>query len=233
MKRIEYRLLLLFCLLLTSISAQAITLSPFDVRYHVYRGNIHVANSQFSLKKEQSEWVWFMKTRPRGIYSWLTKKKPFTETRLQNDGNDYKLLLEKNGDYPKKPAKSNTWFDHANKTIYSMNGKQVSQLELPENIYNYHSIHLLYPLMLEQNTAQVTVYFYKKGKILEATLTLEKQVELPSKKDTMIVDKVTQVFKGSTKKMVYYYRGNTLAPLKIEQIKPGKDTSVMWRVDSQ
>ena len=229
----EYRFFLLIFLLLTSISVQAITLSPFDARYHVYRGDIHVANSQFSLKKEQSEWVWFMKTRPRGIYSWLTKKKPFTETRLQDDRHEYKLLLEKNGDYPKKPAKSNTWFDYENKTIYHMNGKQISQLKLPKNIYNYHNIHLIYPLMLEQNTNKMSVNFYKKGKLLETTLTLEKQVKLPSKKDSMIVDKVTQVFTGSNKKMIYYYKGDTLAPLKIEQLKPGKDTSVMWRVDSQ
>ena len=78
-----------------------------------------------------------------------------------------------------------------------------------------------------------SVNFYKKGKLLETTLTLEKQVKLPSKKDSMIVDKVTQVFTGSNKKMIYYYKGDTLAPLKIEQLKPGKDTSVMWRVDSQ
>ena len=233
MMRIEIHFFLLIFLLLPGVNAQALTLTPFDVNYHVYRGDIHVANSQLSLKKKQSEWVWLMKTRPRGIYSWLTRKKPFAETRLQDNGQEFPILLEKTGDYPKKPAKRNTWFDHANQTIYSMNGKQISQIDLPENVYNYHSIHLVYPLMLEQDTPQISVNFYKRGKLLETTLTLEKQVELASKKNSMIVDKVTQTFKNSNKKMIYYYQGDSLAPLKIEQIKPGKDSSVMWRVDSQ
>lgn len=232
MKTPVFRVVLLIALLFTGINTEALTLSSFDARYHVYRGDIHVANSQFTLKKQQSEWVWSMNTRPRGIYSWLTRKKPFAETRLQDIEYDYQILLERTGDYPQKPASRNTWFDHTHKTLYSMNGKKISQLELPDNVYNYHSIHLLYPQMLEQNTDQITVNFYKKGKLQESTLELEQQVKLPSKKTTMIVDKVTHTFKDSNKTLIYYYQGDTFAPLKIEHIKPGKDSSVMWRVES-
>ncbi len=230
---INKRFFLLITLLLSCFNAQALNLSPFNVRYHVYRGDIHVANSQFSFKQQNSEWVWYMQTSPRGIYSWLTSKKPFAETRIQQPLQEIQLLLEMTGDYPDKPAEQNTWFDHQNKKIYSMNGSQISNLEMKDNIYNYHSVQLLYPLMLEHNETQKTINFYKRGKLIESTLTLEKQVELPSKKDKIIVDKVTQAFKDSNNTMIYYYQGETLAPLKIEQVKPGKDSSVMWRVDSR
>lgn len=227
------RFFLLIFLLLTGFNARAITISPFDVRYHVYRGDIHVANTQFSLTKQQFEWVWFMRTSPRGMYSWLTRKKPFAETRMQETEQDIQLLLEKTGNYPEKQAKRNSWFDHVNKKVYSMNGRVIRKLDLTENVYNYHSVHLLYPQMLEKDSLQMTINFYKRGKLLESTLILQKHIELPAKSGKMIVDKVTQTFKDSNKKMVYYYQGKTLAPLKIEQITPGKDKSVMWRIDSK
>jgi len=228
----KIRYLLLTALLITGFNVQAIELSPFDTRYFVYRGNTHVAISQFSLKKYRSEWVWRMNTGPRGIFSWLTPKKPFAETRMQETANDIQLLLETSGDYPNKPAKRNTWFDHTNKKIYSMKAKEIKQLKLPENIYNYHSVHLLHPRMLASNNVKMDINFFKRGKLLKSTLTLEKQVELPVKKGKMVVDKITQTFKDSGKKLIYYYQGETLAPLKIEHSKPGKDKSVMWRIDS-
>ncbi len=226
------RYLLLTALLLTGFNVQAIELSPFDARYFVYRGNTHVAISKFTLKKHRSEWVWRMNTGPRGIYSWLTPKKPFAETRMQETGKDTQLLLEITGDYPKKPAKRNTWFDHTNKKIYSMKGQEIKQLKLPEDTYNYHSVHLLHPRMLADNNLKMDINFFKRGKLLKSTLILEKQIELPVKKGKMVVDKITQTFKDSGKKLIYYYHGDTLAPLKIEHIKPGKDKSVMWRMDS-
>ncbi len=195
-------------------------------------GNMYVAKSYFTFNKENSEWVWIMKTRPRGIYSWLTSKEPFAETRLQEKQSEIQLLLERTGDYPDKPADRNTWFDHQNKKIYSMNKQEISVLDLKDNVYNYHSVHLLHPLLVEQNLSEKKIQFYKRGKLIESTLKLEKQVEITVEKKKMIADKITQTFKDSKNILIYYYQGPTLAPLKIEQIKPGKDNSIMWRVDS-
>jgi len=229
---VNTRYLLLIALLLTGFNVQAIELSPFDARYFVYRGNTHVAISHFILKKHQSEWIWRMDTGPRSIYSWLTPKKPFAETRMQEVRGETLLLLESTGDYPKKPAKRNSWFDHTHKKIYSMKGQVIKQLKLPENTYNYHSVHLMHPRMLANNSLKEEINFFKRGKLLKSTLILEKKLELPVKKGKMVVDKITQTFEGSGKKLVYYYQGETLAPLKIEHTKPGKDKSVMWRIDS-
>ena len=216
-------------LLLLGLSVQAQDIIPFEADYKVFRGNSYIADSRLTLKNEQGEWIWRMDTKARGIYKWLTRKRPFIETRMQQIGHKLRLLLEKSGDYPDKRPKWSSWFDHDSKLIYSMKGDKTKKQALPENVYNFHSIHLLYPQMRQQNEARKTVNFFKKGKLVESTLTLEKDVELKDRKKHLQVDKLTQKFSGSKKYFIYYYHGNALAPLKIEQINPGKDSSVMWR----
>ncbi len=225
------RPLLLAFALFASQGVQAQDIEAFDVRYHVYRGDMHVANSQFSLSRHNDSWIWSMKTAPRSIYRWLTHKKPYAETHTLSRRNDFQLLLEHTGDYPEQPPTQSSWFDHTNQTIYFMHGSDISQMALPENTYNYHSVHLLYPLMREQNRSQMTINFYREGKLNESTLILEKQQPLDPKSPQTMVDRVTQSFAGSAKKMIYSYQPGNLAPLKIEQIKPGKDINVMRRAD--
>ncbi len=198
----------------------------------MFRGNSYIADSRLTLKNEQGEWIWRMDTKARGIYKWLTRKRPFIETRMQKiGGNKLRLLLETSGDYPDKLPKRSSWFDHKGELIYSMKGDTIKKQALPQDVYNFHSIHLLYPQMHQQNESNKTINFFKKGKLIESTLTLEKEVELKDRKKHLQVDKLTQKFSGSKKYFIYYYHGNTLAPLKIEQINPGKDSSVMWRQD--
>jgi hypothetical protein len=223
--------LLFFIVLLTTFNSLAQqSIEPFEARYHVYRGDTHVANSKLSLNKQNGEWVWFMNTEPRGIYSWLTKKQPFTETRMQNTPSGLQLLLENSGDYLDKPPQQSDWFDYTNRIIYHMKEGSISQIKLPDNVYNYQSVHTLYPQMLSQNKLQLSINFYRKGEITKSTLTLERDLPIPDKSGTIKVDKITQTFDQSDKQMIYYYQGESIAPLKIEQIKRGKDSSVMWRV---
>ena len=222
----------LLLVLLASFNSHAVSIEPFEARYHVYRADSHVANSKMSLKKENAEWVWSMHTEPRGMYSWLTKKRPFSKTHLQSTPSGLQLLLEQSGDHAQKPAQESSWFDYTHLIIYHMKGTTIDQIKLPGEVYNYHSVHTLYPLMLEQQTTSLKINFYRNGSISTSTLTLEKEIEIPERKSTIKVDKVTQKFDRSDKQMIYYYQGETLAPLKIEQIKPGKDSSVMWRVSA-
>lgn len=217
--------------LLSAFNVQAQSVEPFEARYHVYRGDTHVANSTLSLQKQNGEWVWYMSTEARGVYSWLTKKQPFTETRMQSTTDGLQLLLESSGDYAQKPPSQSNWFDYINRVIYHMKDGSISQLKLPDDVYNYQSIHTFYPVMLTQNKTQATINFYRNGEVSKSTLTLERDFSIPDKSSTIKVDKVTQTFDQSDKQMIYYYQGNSIAPLKIEQIKRGKDSSVMWRVD--
>ncbi len=225
------RLSLFFIAVFFSVTTLAQDIKPFKAEYKVFRGNSYIANSKLSLQNQQGEWIWRIDTKARGIYKWLTRKKPYIETRMQKIGRKLELLLESSGDYPDKLPKWSSWFDHSGKLIYSMKNGKIKKQKLPEDVYNFHSIHLLYPQMLQRNEQQKTVNFFKNGKLLKSTLILEKNVELSNKKQRMVVDKLIQKFSGSKKYFIYYYRGDTLAPLKIEQINPGKGTSVMWRQD--
>lgn len=220
----------LLLLLLLSQNGNAQDLKSFKAKYNVYRGDSLVANAQFNLQLQNGVWAWTMKTKPTGLYRWLTRKRPFAQTQMQDSAEGIRILLQHKGDYSEKPPRESSWFDYASKTIYYKKGEKIKQLELPDNIYDYHSIHLIYPMMLENNLSQTNVNFYKRGKLLKSTLSLEKQVEIPHKSSILMVDKIAQNFENSGRKIIYYYQGDTLAPVKIEQIKKGENTSVMWRM---
>lgn len=222
---------LVLALLFWSCATQALEIKPFATSYKVFRANSYIADSQFSFKKSQGEWIWRMDTRARGIYKWFTRKRPYIETRMQEIDHELKLMMELSGDYPDKMPKRSSWFDPVNKVIYYMKGDHIKTFKLPEKIYNFHSIHLLYPRMKQQGMDEISIDFFKKGELLKSTLTLQQSVELKNKNKPLRVDKVIHRFEGSNKYFIYYYHGDTLAPLKIEQINPGKESSVMWRQD--
>jgi len=227
-----YKALLFIGLLLiqSSLFAAPSTLQPFSAYYDVYRNNQHVANAHFVLNKQNDTWVWNMQTRPIGFYSWLTRKKPFSETRMSETANGLQLTQELKGDYRNKPAKEKTWFDQKNSTIYYSKGEKKKQQTIPKNLYNFQSVHLIPGIMKQQELDQFEVDFYKKGKLFKSTFKLEPAVKLKQKdKDGLVVDKLTQRLDPSDYEMIYYYHGNTLAPLKIEQLKANGDNSVMWR----
>lgn len=226
---INYRFLLPVLVIFFSVNAHALSLQPFEADYRVYRNDSHIANAHFSLKQQKGEWIWYMKTRPVGVYSWLTRKRPYAESHMQETSEGIRLFLLHSGDYSKNPPTTSSWFDYLRHTIYHMKDNKISQLELPETVYDYHSVHLLHPQMLNTGHLQTTINFYKKGKLLQSTLTLEKDLKISEDQSSKPVDKITQTFENSQKKMIYYYQGDTLAPLKIESLKPGKENVIMWR----
>ena len=221
--------ILLSSLLLMSSQGFAITLTPFTAQYEVYRNNSKVGLADFQLKQENGIWYWDMKTRVTGFYRFLTRKRPFTRTQLQVINNQPQLLIEQSGDYPDKPAKHTAWFDFNSKTLYSMKESNVTTVDLPEKVYNYHSVHLIYPLMLQQELLQIKINFYRKGGLTPSVLTLERQVQTEHNSQTITVDRITQQFENSNKTMIYDFQRDSLAPLRIEQIRPGKDTTLMIR----
>lgn len=172
-----------------------------------------------------------MNTKPKGLFKWLTRKKPFTETRMSEIPEGYRLSHISSGDYREKLATDNTFFDQNNQLIYYTNTKshKVNQLPLPENLYSYHDIHLLYARMKESGQTQMDIHFYKTGNVFKSSLKLEPQIEIPYQSGNITVDRMTQDVISSNKKMVYYYQDHSLAPLKIEKFKKGKSNTMMWR----
>ena len=207
------------------------SLEPFSAKYDVYRNDQHVANTYFNLQHKNDTWIWRMSTKPRGLFKWLTDKKPFTETEMVKSGDDYLLSKIVSGEYREKPPQDNTWFDQKNQLIYYTNStsQQKNQLALPKNLYSYQNIHLLYAQMKQSGESTLNIHFYKNGNIFKSSLTLEEDVDITHHSGSIRVDKLTQQVTNSTKTMVYYYQGHSLAPLQIVQFKDGKPVTMMWR----
>jgi hypothetical protein len=219
---------LLGLLLLCSTATNAEPLRQFEAGYSLLRNDQHIANATFRLAPRHDTWVWSMSTQPRGVYSWLTRKKPFAETHLVETPNGWQPLIEVSGDYPERSPKHAAWFDHANRLIYYAKTKSSKRLEFAPPIYNDHSIHLMYSRMKQQGVLKTSIPFYRNGRIARVKLTLEPGLRLERDGKDFAVDRLTQQFEGSDRKMIYHYTQETLAPLKIEQIK--KDVfTVMWR----
>ncbi len=222
-----------FLILLLSIEGVASTLKPFQAQYNLYRGNSHVAEADYNLSFQNGLWTWTMNTRPTSFYRWLTRKEPFTQTQMMETSEGVQLLLQHQGDYALKLPEKSSWFDHSNHNIYYKKGAKVTKIEMVDRnnalIFDYHSIHLLYLQMLKNNLRQIKVNFYKRGRLVDSTLTLEKNVALKHQSTTLTVDRMTQEFGNSNRKMIYSYLPNSLPPYKIEQIRKGKPKTVMWR----
>ena len=222
-----YSLLLL--LLVPGISV-ATEIQSFKAIYDVYRNEHKIGTANFMFKKDNGVWVWHMQTYPNAPYSWLTRKKPFAETRMLETDTGLQLSQELRGDYPDQPPRENTWFNPDKGTIYFTKGETDRQLELPGELYNVQSIHLLPRIMKQRQTKRMDIQFYKKGKLYKSRLTLEPKVLLANGTHRSIVaDKMIQQLEPSNYRMIYYYRQDAMAPLKIEQIKANGDYSVMWR----
>jgi hypothetical protein len=221
------------CLLLISSTLSASELKPFDAHYRVFRNDQHVAFADFSLHENNGTWIWLMNTEPRGIYSWLTRKRPYIETHMQkmSDGSQ-QLLIEVSGDYPDQRPNRASWFDHDNHLVYYADKKKQRKLEFETPLYNYHSINLLYLEMKQKEQTEVIIQFYKGSDLKFSKVTLQTDIEIPDGDSTIKVDKLSQDFADSKDTIQYYYQNNELAPLKIEQVK--KDyTSVLWRDDKK
>ncbi|MDJ0832662.1 MAG: hypothetical protein QNJ69_04010 [Gammaproteobacteria bacterium] len=228
-----WHLLPLLALLALGLQVDAQPLQPFKAEYDLYRGDSRVGRTQFNLAKADGNWTWYTQTRPVGIYRALTSNQPFEETQLQATAQDLQLLQHRKGKHPQQPAGEESYFDHAQGLIIFRNERNNRRLQLPAEVYNYHSIHLLYPQMDADNRSQRDIIFYKSGKLVNSQVRLDRHHQLVQDQDTLIVDRLTQSFADSAKQMIYYYQPGSLAPVKIEQLKPGKPDNVMWRISYQ
>lgn len=221
------------CLLLVSSALCASELKPFDAHYRLFRNDQHVAYADFSLHQQNGFWIWSMKTEPRGIYSWLTRKRPYIRTHMRkiSDGSQ-QLSIEVSGDYPDKNARRASWFDHDKHIAYYADKKKQRQFEFNTPLYNYHTINLLYLEMKQKAETEVVIQFYKGADLKYSKVTLQTDVEIPDGDSTIKVDKLSQDFADNKDTIQYYYLNNELAPLKIEQTKEDY-VSVMWRDDSK
>ncbi len=230
-QRLPDSLFALLFLLLALPARGATSLTEFSHDYHIYRGETTAARARMRLYSVNGYWVWQLQSEPVGWLSLLTSKRPYSETWLRMQEGEPRLMLSRSGDYEGKPAERSTWFDHDKGRLYYANADKTRQLDFHSPLYDYLTIHLLYPKLLEQPDHRLEIPFYKKGKIKKSQLILEPDVPLRSGNKTLSLDRVTHTLEGSDKRMVYYYRRGEIAPVKIEQYKGKTEKSVMWRDD--
>ena len=217
------------CLMLLSSTLAASEPEPFDAHYKVFRNGQHVAYIDFTLHQKNGIWIWSMQTEPKGIYSWLTRKRPYIETHTQSmsDGQQ-QLSIELSGDYPDKTAQRASWFDHDKHIAFYADSKSQRQFEFSSPLYNYHSINLLYRQMKQNGETEVIIEFYKGSDLQFSKVTLQRDIEIRDGDSVKKVDELSQDFADSKDTIRYYYQNNELAPLKIAQNKADY-VSEMWR----
>ena len=222
-------LLLLLCLTLISPGSSAeISLRPFSARYDLYHGGMYIAVTELSLQRSGEHWRWSTLTTARGIYSWFTGKRPYTETTFSQVECEIllrEILIADAGSDRKTESARFNWGN--SKLDVKRKGKQ-KQLHLSDPVYDYQSIHLLAAAMHQQHLNQQTTDFYRKGKLVKSSLSYSgsDKIDVNGKSVNAIV--YEQVIVKSDSTIKYYYDAeNPLLPLRIVKLKPGKKPSIL------
>ncbi len=214
--------------LVCSASIAWADLQAYEARYSLMRNGQQVGETRFRLQPVHGQWRWSMHSKPKGLFRWLTRKKPFAETWLAQTDLGWQPIIELTGDDPDRGARRATWIDHEQGRLYYASHKTQKQLAFSAPVYNYHSIHLLYRDMKDKGASERIIRFYRKGRIVDARVRLDTNVRLRTAAGPLQVDRLSQQLANSKRRMLYFYDGYDLAPRKIEQIDED-DNSVMWR----
>jgi hypothetical protein len=222
---------LLLCLLIFVASAglageQAI--SAFSATYTLHKGGLQVGEADLSMEQLDGNMRWQLSSRATGMYALLTSKKPYSESFLKSAGNDYQLAsVTVSGNREDQPTESARFNWSENKLEVQRKGKS-KVLTLKNNVFDYLSIHWLSAQMTINAGSKTEIDFYRKGKLVKSSLKLIGVSEINTKDKTRSVRLYEQSFKKSKTRYQYYYDlKNPLLPIKIERIKPGKDSTIM------
>jgi hypothetical protein len=221
-------IIFLVALLATPAVAMDIILKPYQASYAVYRGSLNVANSELSLEQSGSYWRWRQTSKAKGVYALFSDKTLYSETTLLRYNNQYMihniLLTEEGDDDGYENARFN--WDNQKVDIQYKNKRYIETLA--EDIYDFHSIHLLSAHMLKQNLQRFEFNQYSKGKLIKSYLKKLPKSKLEINQKSFEVLVFEQTTEGSSAKMKYYYEPEEpLLPIKIERIKPEKKTTIM------
>jgi hypothetical protein len=208
--------------------ANELTLRAFDANYSLHIAGLHVGYSTLSLSQSGNLWRWQTSSEPRGVYSLLTNKKPYSETRfLLDDGRHLiqNLLISDEGDNNLYETAHFNWQKNQAKVLRK---KVTSTASLSGDVYDYHSINWLVASMMKTKKIKHKVDFYVKGTIVKSVVKRidDKNIEIAGQKVSAWVYEQTTA--NSSSKLQYYFNpAKPLLPLKIEKIQPGKKTAIL------
>ncbi|MFT5663290.1 MAG: hypothetical protein ACI9JR_000673 [Gammaproteobacteria bacterium] len=224
-------LLIFLCLLAFNVSpgiASEARLQPFQANYSLYISGLHVGNSKLTLSQSGNLWRWQTLSKPRGIYSLVTNKKPYSETTFLLKANRHhiqNILLSDEGD---KNLYETAQFDWQRQQMKVLRKKITSSVTLDGDVYDYHSINWQMAKMMVAGQTDAVVDFYLKGEIVKSDIKKieDKNLQIAGRLITAVVYELSTEDKES--KLRYFYDpAKPLLPLKIEKIAPGKKTSIL------
>jgi hypothetical protein len=220
-------LLLLISNIAPSI-ADEVTLQAFDANYSLHIAGLHVGNSKLSLSKSGDLWRWQTSSKPRGVYSLLTSKKPYSKTQFSLNAGRHliqNILISDEGD---KSIYETAYFNWQKKQAKVLREKVTSTASISADVYDYHSINWLVANMIKAEKTELEVDFYVKGEIVKSIVKRidNQNIETAGKKVSAWVYEQTTT--NSRSKLQYYFNpAKPLLPLKIEKLKPGKKTAIL------
>jgi hypothetical protein len=225
-----YRSFILLIVMFAATSAAAIDfpLTPYQASYALFRGSLNVANSELSLEQSGPYWRWRQSSKPKGFYALFSNIEIYAETTMLQLNDQFKIhniLLTDEGDDNRYENARFNWDNHQIDIQYK-NKRYIENM--PDEVYDAHSIHLLAAHMLKQDLQESVFDFYRRGKLSKSHLkrTGKTMIEVDQKTiNVMIFEQNTE---GSKSKLRFFYDPERLLlPIKIERTKPGKKTTVM------
>lgn len=215
-------ILLSLSLASTGLAAE-VPLRSFTASYDLYKGSMHIAVSEVSLQQMDQLWRWRATTTARGIYAWFINNKPYSETSFIQANDEIKIqqILHTDPGDPEKNESAS--FDWVRGSVEVLRKGKHKQLTLDAEAYDYQSIHLLAVSMRMRQLNEVTVDYYRKGKITRSTLVYSGKDNVDVNGKMVAAEVFEQMIGKSKTKLKYYYAAETpLLPLRVEKLKPGK-----------
>jgi hypothetical protein len=225
---------LLVIQLLPVVSAE-VPLVAFEANYELFYGKSRAADAQLSLAQAGDNWRWLLTTKPRGLASLLTSKKPYSETIFARvDGNHriQELIIADDAEKAKKVETAK--FDWNSAQVETVRKEVTNKLPLTVDVYDNLSIHLFSAKMLDENLPQASVEFYYKGRVVKSELKqLEKMSLTLNEKDVEVMVVEQSVQDSSTKYTYYYDPSIPFIPMKIVTGKPDKKATTWLYVPTK
>lgn len=204
------------------------TIKPFNATYSLHKGGLQVGEADLSMEQADTNMRWQLSSRATGIYALLTDKKPYSESILKSSDDDYHLAsISVSGNRKDQPTES-ARFNWPDKSLEVQRKGKSKVLALRNNVFDYLSIHWLSAQMTLNAGSKTEIDFYRKGELVKSTLKMIGVSKINTQDKIRSVRLYEQKFKKSKTIYQYYYDlKNPLLPIKIERIKPGKDSTIM------
>jgi hypothetical protein len=226
--RITFQLFFITFLLICTSIANALEPTPFKAQYALYKGGLHLANSEIILDRSNNFWRWSMTSKARSVYQLFSDSQPYTETILSLKPIGAKLYNILITDLKDREKFESVRFDWTTKTA-DIQRKSKHKIEFfSDPVYDYNSIHFLIAKMHSEGLVKTNFTFYRKGKLIQSNLEFKGKSIVEINEKSINANRYQQTLQSSKSTITYDYGiDNPLLPIRIERLHPSKKSSIM------